>query len=388
MEGYSDSIKILLTTRILDWKYNRYITSVRSRLRDYIYPNNSFDNIKSEYQLGTPISWFLSGFSDEQLDAAISKYNLDKARFSPKLYELSKRPYVLRLIYQRNEYPDPDNIEEFMPFVYNPKYQENTIFERMNIIGEVLDFLTDLLKIFRKPDAIKSRNELSSLINQKQYSWYVILLSGLIIEKHEGLRKYYMFDPIFQPIIRKFMEILFPPKESELDDSIKKPDIQPHQTSTPDSESSDFNKIRKRTQYLINQGEYNLQNNNLDYALEKFNEAKKYASEQLLDFDLEIRIDKLIQKVKSIKKYQENLNRIETALNSEDIKNLDQIIRESQELATQYELNTTSLSNLIKQYQNLINQKHQTALDLKNKTTKFIELNNFDDALNNLNSFK
>ncbi|MHA1395625.1 MAG: leucine-rich repeat domain-containing protein, partial [Promethearchaeota archaeon] len=320
-ENYNDSIKILITTRFSDWKNNRQITSCHQTLRNYIFPNPKFNNIRSKFKITTPVSWFISQFSDEQLDLALKAYKLPKSKFPKKLLELCKRPYILRIIYERNEFPNPDSIEEFSKIVYNPDNPENTIFERMNIVGPVEIFFQDLLYAFKSANIKKSYRELNNLIAKDRESWDIILLSGLIEETYEGFVRYYSFNPIFKPIITKLMNDL------GIEQQTPPPPLPPNPPPVPPIDSQPTLQWIKKFNYFIKLGDADLNNGDLENAIKNYKEAENVAK-QNFEADYQLQAQKLIKKAESLIKtnklknnLQKNIDQAEQLVKSHDWQN-------------------------------------------------------------------
>jgi hypothetical protein len=212
IRGYKDSILILLTDRITDWCINDFMLRFHGDVKKFISPNIDFSDITEKFTTITPISYYLSGFDDFQLDDAIIKYTLDKNLFPEKLYELCHTPYLLRLIYERNYYPNPENVDEFMPLFYNPKERLNTILYRMDIVGTTEKIFFQIIQFFENARNTKteqdfiSNQQINNVIQANKSEWKRIRCSGIISEEIKGFTKEYKIDSIFHPVLNKYLK--------------------------------------------------------------------------------------------------------------------------------------------------------------------------------------
>ncbi|MHA1646147.1 MAG: hypothetical protein ACTSVL_01130, partial [Promethearchaeota archaeon] len=213
--GYGQSIFILMTDRLMDWCRNNFIRRFHKDIISLIFTNPSLEKIRKDFKTVTPLSGYLTGFTDNQLDNAIQKYKMEYNKFPPKLYDLCHRPYLLRLILEIQKYPDPDKPNEFFRIFWNEESPLNTILYRMNIIGTAEDFFIRLIEFFGSSTVKKNEKELQSLIENYKNEWYIVLLSGIILEERKGIRKEYIINPIFASSINEFLKRVIEPQTDE-----------------------------------------------------------------------------------------------------------------------------------------------------------------------------
>jgi Leucine Rich Repeat (LRR) protein len=208
--GYGNSVHVLLTDRITDWCQNDSLKANQfyKTVSPYLYVNSELDSVKTKYFIPTGMSGYLSGFTDLQLDQAIRQYELDfvKIEQMPKLYGLCHRPYILRLLLERDEYPDPDDIHEFLPLFYDRLDSSNTILGRMGLVGSVSDFFFGLVRHFNSSTARKTDIELNEITDSgRDPRWQSILCSGIVMEEPKEFGQEYYFEPIFQPVLEYYL---------------------------------------------------------------------------------------------------------------------------------------------------------------------------------------
>ncbi|MHA1857144.1 MAG: leucine-rich repeat domain-containing protein [Promethearchaeota archaeon] len=212
VQGYKDSVLLMITDRITDWCINDFMLRFHRDVIKFIFPNPAFNNIVEKFTTITPLSYYLSGFNDFQLNDAIIKYNLDKNRFPNKLFELCHTPYLLRLIYERQDYPNPENVDEFMPIFYNPKERLNTILYRMDIVGTTEKIFFQIIQFFGNAKDTKTEqdfinnNQINSLIQSNKVEWNRIRSSGIIQEEIRGFNKNYKINSLFHPVLNRYLE--------------------------------------------------------------------------------------------------------------------------------------------------------------------------------------
>ncbi|MGV9200766.1 MAG: hypothetical protein ACOC4M_18310, partial [Promethearchaeia archaeon] len=205
IQGYKNSVRILLTDRIIDWNYNKQLRGFYREINPFIFENGKLQGVRNFYNISTKLSAFLDGFNNKQLDKAITKYGLDKSKFSPGLYELCHRPYILRIVYEKNQYFDPDDIDEFWEVFYNRINPINTILDRMGI-SRPNDLLFPLFKEFGNANATKTEAELSALISRDKIDWEVILRSGLINIEQSRFQTIYSINDVFRPLVNDYLK--------------------------------------------------------------------------------------------------------------------------------------------------------------------------------------
>jgi hypothetical protein len=212
IQGYKDSVLIMITDRITDWCINDFILRFHRNVKKFISPNPKFNDIAERFTTVTPVSYYLSGFNDFQLNDAIMKYNLDKNRFPLKLFELCHTPYLLRLIYERQDYPNPENVDEFMPLFYNPKERLNTILYRMDIVGSTEKVFFQIIQFFENSKNTKNEQDftnntlINNLIQSNKTEWKRIRCSGIISEEIKGFTKEYKINSLFHPVLNRYLE--------------------------------------------------------------------------------------------------------------------------------------------------------------------------------------
>ena len=212
IQGYKDSVLIMITDRITDWCINDFMLRFHKNVKKFISPNPKFNDIAEKFTTITPVSYYLSGFDNFQLNDAILKYNLDKNRFPPKLFELCHTPYLLRLIYERQEYPNPENVDEFMPLFYNPKERLNTILYRMDIVGSTEKVFFQVIQFFENAKNAKTEQDftnnplINNLIQSNKSEWKRIRCSGIISEEIMGFTKEYKIKSVFHPVLNRYLE--------------------------------------------------------------------------------------------------------------------------------------------------------------------------------------
>lgn len=212
IQGYKDSVLIMITDRITDWCINDFMLRFHRDVKKFISPNPKFSDIVERFTTITPVSYYLSGFNDFQLNDAIIKYNLDKNRFPSKLFELCHTPYLLRLIYERGDYPNPENVDEFMPLFYNPKERLNTILYRMDIVGTTEKVFFQVIQFFENAKNAKTEQDftnnplINNLIQSNKSEWKRIRCSGIITEEIKGFTKEYKISSLFHPVLNRYLE--------------------------------------------------------------------------------------------------------------------------------------------------------------------------------------
>ncbi len=212
IQGYKNSVLIMITDRITDWCINDFMLRFHRDVKKFISPNSQFNDIAERFTTITPISYYLGGFNDFQLNDAIIKYNLDKNRFPLKLFELCHTPYLLRLIYERQDYPNPENVDEFMPLFYNPKERLNTILYRMDIVGNTEKVFFQIIQFFENAKNAKTEQDIinstliNNLIQSNKSEWKRIRCSGIIREEIKGFTKEYNISSIFHPVLNRYLE--------------------------------------------------------------------------------------------------------------------------------------------------------------------------------------
>ncbi|MHA1342053.1 MAG: leucine-rich repeat domain-containing protein [Promethearchaeota archaeon] len=212
---YKNYLKIIITTRLYDWIFTQEIVYQQNFIKDYIFPNEKFKELEQKFKIQTHISWYISEFSNKQLKLVLQKYKLNEELIPKGLLELCKIPFILEIVYKRQCFPDPDNIEEFMKIFYNRETPENgiTILSRMGIIGDVETLFIEILKHFKDSNDKISYKEVKEIIDSKKEEWHVLLLSSLFIIEKKETDYYYSFNPYFRPfieyLIKKYDETLF-----------------------------------------------------------------------------------------------------------------------------------------------------------------------------------
>jgi hypothetical protein len=202
IQGYKDSILILLTDRIADWIHNDFVLRAQKTLKNIIYPNNMLIKMISQLKINTPVSGLLSGFSQDQLGEAIIKYGLDSTYFSAKLLELCQAPFILRIVHETKLYPNPDNPAEFLRVFHNPEDPFNTILYRMNIVGSTENLFFSIIDAFGDARAVKTEKDLLPIYAQKDEQWQTIISSGILVENARNpLNKTYHFEAAYQNVI-------------------------------------------------------------------------------------------------------------------------------------------------------------------------------------------
>lgn len=203
---YKDKILIALSDRITDWNQHAQLQAFHSKIQEWIFTQPECDPIKQKFSIPTTFSGYLGEFSDNQLKRALINYHLDQIQLPANLFQLAHRPYILRLMLKWKTYPDPTNAAEFSPYFYNPENISATIMGRMGIVNPVDEYLISILELFGSASATKTNRDLAEITDTgKNERWFIILSSGLIAEKRAGILKQYTFDPIFHPILNKFL---------------------------------------------------------------------------------------------------------------------------------------------------------------------------------------
>ncbi len=172
LQGYKHAICVSLADRTIDWCNNTHLRGFYRDVTHLIWSNSALKGICNLYEISTPLSGFLEGFTNDQLDRAIFQYGLDRTKFPPKLYDLCHRPCVLRITYEREEYFDPEKVDDFWPVFYDRRNPVNTILDRMGI-SNPSTLLFPIFEKFGEASAVKSERELKDLIERNRLEWEV-----------------------------------------------------------------------------------------------------------------------------------------------------------------------------------------------------------------------
>ncbi len=195
------NIRILITDRTADWKQ----AALNANIETYICKNPSLKEFSRKRVLPTGVSYQLEGFTDAQLTNAILKYGLVRTEFPEALFELCHHPFILQIIREYGEYPDPSNGEEFYSVFYCDDIRRPSILKRMNLIdNDSLHMIAQLLLIFKEPSAMLSYGVLSEIKSRFREKWRALVLSGILLEEGRGLSTTYRFKKEYQPALHVF----------------------------------------------------------------------------------------------------------------------------------------------------------------------------------------
>jgi hypothetical protein len=204
---YGRVLWVVLSDRITDWIQHPQLQAFHPRIQEWIYALPECESIRNQLNIPTPFSGYLSGFSDLELNRAISKYKFDPAQIPATLYRLAHRPYILRLMLKWGAFPNPDDINNFAPYFYNPREPTNTVLGRMGIVRPVDSYFFKLIEIFGSATATKNDSELASYTNSgSNPSWFALLSCGMVQEEQVMFSRNYSFDPTFHKIINQYLQ--------------------------------------------------------------------------------------------------------------------------------------------------------------------------------------
>ncbi|MFX1297301.1 MAG: leucine-rich repeat domain-containing protein [Promethearchaeota archaeon] len=305
LQGYKHAVRILLTDRTTDWCENKQLRGFYRDISHLVWSNTELKGVCNLYKIATPLSGFLDGFTDSQLNRAIIQYGLDKEKFPSKLYDLCHKPYILRIMYEREQYFDPDNVGEFWGIFYDQLNPVNTILDRMGI-SNPNELLFPLFEAFGSASAVKSERDLKNSIERNQAEWEVILRSGLLQTVQQRFQVVYKFDPVFYPIITDYLAQVGKLAETEVSTTIQKPPPEPSKTmpSTLDIKGSttQVSETQKKLDYFISLGKKYIDSKSYHDALANLQKARTTCDEELFDPELLVEIDGLIRQVEAQEK--------------------------------------------------------------------------------------
>ena len=189
------STAIILSCRSPDWRSSDEIREKYDDLKQMIFA------IVQDPLIETETSVKLETFTEDELNAAIKKYDLPK--LEGELRELARWPYILRLIaewYWRNgKLPNLDNVQEFKEFVAGTR---DSILTRMNITGMKRELLYTIIhKIIEFGDKKVPLRYIIDIIDKESFniiqSSGILLIhedaSGIMIELNPILAKYLLY---------------------------------------------------------------------------------------------------------------------------------------------------------------------------------------------------
>ncbi len=167
-------VVIILSCRITDWEIDPYISDYYSSINKAVFSNTSKD---------IPYSVKLEEFNDEEFFNALERYNLPY--FEGVLSTLAKKPFFMRLVadfYSKNgRLPNPDNIEEFLTIIADPK--SLSVFTRIGLRGYARTKLLELVEhmLSKGKDTISDEDFLEILDDRNIRSR--LISSGMLIQE-------------------------------------------------------------------------------------------------------------------------------------------------------------------------------------------------------------
>jgi len=428
------NVAFIISCRDYDWKtHNELLTLVHTN-QDCFY----------EFDIENG-SLCLQIFDETQLNEAAERYGITSdIKRNEKIKELAKYPFITRLFGQykkinnRSPIPDPDNLDEFMPFFYdkNESTFVNTILYRMDIKMPVLGFLGNILSCCKK-DSLELDLKLVEKRNlDKNKNYPLLFSSGLFIKKFGLVEKVFM-NPLYAPYLVKLAELegielleeVSPetPKKGGSDSSISKMDqsiIEKiyekryyRNKLVKNSETEPLIQLQKKFKIPVKSFEVDRDGNIIyldltDYKLDEINEflnTFKNLTKVNLPID-EITSDSLLNdlliggieveldgkkyhsgmiseniRTKIIPKAENLMNKLKTLYKNKQIDEFTNTIKELTELNDKYSL---GLSNDIKNFNNklnwLIDEKKamKRAKNLVNKLESFYKNKNIDELTN------
>ena len=208
LEKNYEHLIILLTSRLVDWINTKEIIRNYRQYKRYIFQNDKFNNFEDN-DIPTGTSYILSDIKDLARLKKINKnYGINYEKVKDKLVKrLLMKPFIIRIIFESNvdiSEKKFNPIEDEWYNLFESRQNENTILNRMGIVGTVENDFKDLVSIIADPYTPILDNELSDFKHDRKGSWDVIYSSGIIkIDKTKTQFKYY-FQEEYQGFIEHY----------------------------------------------------------------------------------------------------------------------------------------------------------------------------------------
>ena len=208
LEKNYEHLIILLTSRLVDWINTKEIIRNYRQYKRYIFQNDKFNNFEDN-DIPTGTSYILSDIKDlARLKKINENYGINYEKVKDKLVKrLLMKPFIIRIISESNvdiikKKFNPTEDEWYN--LFESRYNERTILNRMGIVGSVENDFKDLVSIIADPYTPILDNELSEFKHDRKGSWSVIYSSGIIkIDKTKTQYKYY-FQEEYQGFIEHY----------------------------------------------------------------------------------------------------------------------------------------------------------------------------------------
>nr|MDO8118325.1 leucine-rich repeat domain-containing protein [Candidatus Sigynarchaeota archaeon] len=163
----------------------------------------------------------------------------------------------------------------FLNVFFNAKDPRGTILHRMGITGPVQPYFFDIVEFFGRGDAVKTAKELSAKTNSgSDPRWQVMKCASIVIEEPSNFTKVYRFDPVFQPVLQRYLDMTGMPAATTT--SAKPTSKPPAATTRATADESP----RKKFDFHVQYGKRAMDSSNWDEAIKHFQSAKAEAEAQ------------------------------------------------------------------------------------------------------------
>ncbi len=183
----SSRVSFVLSCRVADWAHNDPIVQASYDLRHFIHENPDATEMTRTRGVETPVSVFMSEFSDDELSEAMSRYGLPRD-VPTDLVPLLRRPYFLRVAADwaahRGSVPSVDS-PDFLIMLAGGESYKNSVFTRLGIVTHrELLYETVRQLILRRANSIP----LSELpVEPESDAFRALVSSGLLVLRHDTL---------------------------------------------------------------------------------------------------------------------------------------------------------------------------------------------------------